>query len=332
MANKAYKYRLYPTREQMRMIMNTIGCCRYVYNMSLEKRESAYRQGRPVPGYTALCRDIASLKKDPAHAWLKDADSAALQQSVRHLMSAYDGFFAGRSRRPKFKSKRKSRWSYHTPCVNGNIRVGDGCVVLPKLGRVRAAISRTAPVGWELKSATVSVERDGTVYVSVLYAYERDIPRRGLSESTAVGLDYKSDGLYVSSDGDACGSPKFFRKSQERLAKAQRKLRHMKKGSANREKQLRRIAKIHRHTANQRRDFLHKESALRAKAHDIVCVEGLDMKALSNGGFGNGKAAMDNGWGMFLSMLEYKLRDRDVNAARNILREGLRVYRQTAAA
>lgn len=152
----------------------------------------------------------------------------------------------------------------------------------------------------------------------------------------------------------------------------------MKKGSANREKQLRRIAKIHRHTANQRRDFLHKESALRAKAHDIVCVEGLDMKALSNGGFGNGKAAMDNGWGMFLSMLEYKLRDRggvlirvdrwypssqicsycghknpavkdlrirrwtcpacgashdrDVNAARNILREGLRVYRQTAAA
>ena len=246
--------------------------------------------------------------------------------------------------------------------MNENIRVEDGCIILPKLGRVHAAVSRKAPEGWRLTSATVSAEKDGTYHVSCLYEYKEDTALRSLSEERAVGLDYKSDGLYVSSEGKT----------------GQRKLRHMKKGSRNREKQLRKIAKVHRHIADQRKDFLHKESLLTAKAYDIVCVEDLDMKAVSNSGFGNGKATMDNGWGMFLRMLEYKLRDhggvlirvdrwypssqlchicghrepavkdlgirkwtcpmcgtvhdRDINAAENILREGLRVYREMAAA
>jgi putative transposase len=376
MANRAYRYRLYPDKEQAERIIKTAGCCRYIYNTFLDRRISAYKETGRMPNYGILCRGLVSLKKELL--WLKEADSIALQQAVRDLDAAYENFFAGRAQFPKFKSKRRSGCSYRTVCVNGNIRVEDDCIILPKLGRVRAAVSRKAPEGWRLTSATVSAERDGTYHVSCLYEYKEDSVHRSLSEERAVGLDYKSDGLYISSEGKTCGSPKYFRRAQEKLRHEQRKLRHKKKGSRSREKQLRRIAKIHRHIAEQRKDFLHKESLLTAKAYDIVCVEDLDMKAVSNRDFGNGKAAMDNGWGMFLRMLEYKLHDRggvlirvdrwypssqlchicghretsvkdlgirrwtcpicgavhdrDVNAAGNILKEGLRIYRETAAA
>ena len=376
MANKAYRYRLYPDKEQAEQIIKTVGCCRYIYNTFLDKRITAYKETGRMPDYGSLCKELVSLKK--GLPWLKEADSIALQQAVRNLDAAYENFFAGRARFPKFKSKRRSRCSYRTVCVNGNVRVEDDCVILPKLGRVRAAVSRKAPEGWRLTSTTVSADRDGTYHVSCLYEYKEDPVHRSLSEEHAVGLDYKSDGLYVSSEGKTCGSPKYFRRAQEKLRHEQRKLRHKKKGSRNREKQLRKIAKIHRHIAEQRKDFLHKESLQTAKAYDIVCVEDLDMKAVSNRGFGNGKATMDNGWGMFLRMLEYKLHDRggvlirvdrwypssqlchicghkepsvkdlgirkwtcpicgtvhdrDINAAENILKEGLRTYRGTTAA
>ena len=376
MANRAYRYRLYPDKEQTEQIIKTAGCCRYIYNAFLDKRITAYKETGKMPGCSELCRELVPLKKELP--WLKEADSIALQQAVRDLDTAYENFFAGRARFPKFKSKRRSGCSYRTVCVNGNVRVEDDRIILPKLGRVRAAVSRKAPEGWRLTSATVSADRDGTYHVSCLYEYKEDPVHRSLSEEHAVGLDYKSDGLYVSSEGKTCGSPKYFRRAQEKLRHEQRKLRHKKKGSRNREKQLRKIAKIHRHIAEQRKDFLHKESLLTAKAYDIVCVEDLDMKAVSNRGFGNGKATMDNGWGMFLRMLEYKLHDRggvlirvdrwypssqlchicghkepsvkdlgirkwtcpicgtvhdrDINAAENILKEGLRTYRGTTAA
>ena len=160
------------------------------------------------------------------------------------------------------------------------------------------------------------MERDGTFYCSVLYAYKERVAPVPSPEKNAVGLDYKSDGLYTDSGGNTCGSPKFFRKSQKRLAREQRKLSRMqgsRKGEAesnNHKKQKRKVAKIHRHVADQRKDFLHKKSAEIANQYDIVCVEDLDMRAMSNKGFGNGKATLDNGYGMFLDMLEYKLRDR----------------------
>lgn len=121
---------------------------------------------------------------------------------------------------------------------------------------------------------------------------------------------YLSDGLYVSSEGDTCGMPHYFRQSADKLAKAQRKLRHKTIGSKNYNKQQKRTAKIHRHIANQRKDFLQKKSTEIANQYSFVCVEDLNMKAMANRGFGNGKATLDNGYGMFLTMLDYKLRDR----------------------
>ena len=140
--------------------------------------------------------------------------------------------------------------------------------------------------------------------------YESIIAPAPITEQTTIGLDYKSDGLYVSSDGDVCGMPHYYRQSAKKLAKAQRKLKHKAVGSNNYKKQQKCVAKIHRHVANQRKDFLQKESTAIAKRYFVVCVEDLNMKSLANKGFGNGKATLDNGYGMFLNMLEYKLAER----------------------
>lgn len=132
----------------------------------------------------------------------------------------------------------------------------------------------------------------------------------------AIGLDYASDGLYMDDKGNIGTNHKYYRESCKKLTKAQHKLSRMvgsKKGEPKSNhyiKQLRKINKIHRHIANQRLNNLHKISTEIANQYDVVCVESLDMKAMSNKGFGNGKATMDNGYGMFLSMLEYKLADR----------------------
>ena len=134
--------------------------------------------------------------------------------------------------------------------------------------------------------------------------------------SNGIGLDYKSDGLYMDSDGNKADMHKYYRESHTKLAKAQRKLsrkigsRKGEQKSNNYIKQQKKLAKIHRHIANQRLDDLHKKSTEIANQYDIVCVELLNMKALSNKGFGNGKATLDNGYGLFLQMLSYKLLER----------------------
>ena len=136
-------------------------------------------------------------------------------------------------------------------------------------------------------------------------------------KNNAISLDYASDGLYVDNNGNVGTNHKYYRESHDKLAKLQRKLSRMQ-GSKKHEaksnnyiKQLRKVNKIHRHIANQRLDNLHQISTKIANLYDVVCVESLDMKSMSNKGFGNGKATLDNGYGMFLSMLEYKLSERN---------------------
>ena len=167
-----------------------------------------------------------------------------------------------------------------------------------------------------IKSATVSQESDGKFYISVLFEYDEPVYSHTIDRDNSIGLDYASDCLYVDSNGKVGTNHKYYRESYGKLAKAQRRLSR-KVGSKKREiksknylKQLRKVNKIHRHIANQRLDNLHKISTGIANRYDVVCVEDLNMKAMSNKGFGNGRATMDNGYGSFLNMLEYKLSDR----------------------
>ena len=306
--NKAIKYRIYPNKKQTDFFNKCFGCCRFVYNQALNWRILAYNADKTSLSYNDTAYGLTSIKKQ--YPWLKEADSIALQQSLRHLDTAFNNFFGDtKAGFPKFRSKKSGRSSYTTINQNGTVSLLDNSIKLPKVGIVKAKIHRQPPFGWMLKSATVSKESDGRFYVSILFEYEHKIILN-IQPKSIIGLDYKSDGLYMDSNGNIGPSHKYFRKSQKKLAKAQRKLKNKVIGSNNYKKQQLKISRIHKHIANQRLDNLHQRSTEIANRYDVVCVENLNMRSLSNKGFGNGKATMDNGYGMFLTFLEYKLADR----------------------
>lgn len=307
MANRAIVYRLYPDSEQEVQFQKTFGCCRFVYNQMLSVQKERYAAGEShLSKFSANNYCNQQLKKE--YSFLREVDKFALTNAIYSLSEGYTRFFKNLGRFPKYKNKHKAKKSYTTNYTTGNIEIGAGFVKLPKLGKVKAKVHRKPEEGWKLKSATVTQNRDGSYQASILFAYEETVLSVPMTESNTLGLDYKSDGLYVSSEGDVCGMPHYYRLASVKLAKAQRKLKHMTVGSNNYNKQQRRVAKIHRHIANQRKDFLHKESTAIAKQYAYVCVEDLNMSAMANKGFGNGKATLDNGYGMFLKMLAYKLR------------------------
>lgn len=313
--NKAIKYRVYPTTEQSVMFAKTFGCCRKVYNLMLADKIEGYKATGKFPMVTPA-------KYKDEYPYLKEVDSLALANKQLDLQAAFRNRFSKSRKKntgfPKFKSAKHSRKSYITNNQNGTVAIVDNRFIkLPKIGKVKAVIHRAPNDGWVIKSATVSQESDGKYYVSVLFAFDGIASSYVADKTNAIGLDYASDGLFVDSNGNVGTNHKYYRESHAKLAKAQRKLSRKhgsKKGEAkskNYQKQLRKVNKIHRHIANQRLDNLHKLSTEIANRYDVVCVEDLNMRAMSNKGFGNGKTTMDNGYGMFLSMLAYKLADRN---------------------
>ena len=378
MALAAIKYRAYPTSEQAEFFQRTFGCVRKVWNCLLADSNEYYKIHKKHH-----VNQVSQYKS--VYPYLKDVDSLALNSVRNHLINAYTRFFKKKSGFPNFKSKHKSKRSYTTNNQGNTVELLDTGVKLPKVyrlfGTVKIKQHRKPANNWCIKSATVSMDKSNKYYISVLFEYE-DIPVRPASKqsSSAIGLDYKSNGLYADSNGKIGTNHRYFRESYKQLARAQRKLSR-RKGLAKKErksnnylKQKQRVNRIHRRIANQRLDNLHKISSKLAEQYDIVCVEDLNMKSLSNKGFGNGKSTMDNGYGMFLVMLKYKLErkggylvkvskwypssqlcsvcgkkhpemkivknnhkqeylicdcgnrmQRDLNAAKNILNEGLRI-------
>lgn len=305
--DKVIRYRLYPDDQQLNTINQTIGCCRFVYNQALSWKKLAYEADGTHLTYSDCAFGLTRIKK--LYPWLCEADSAALQQSLRHLEEAFKRFFTVKGTGyPKFKSKHKSRKSYTTVQTNGNIAVLSEAIKLPKAGTVKASIHRVPGEDWKLTSCTVSVEGDGNVFCSCHFTTPEEVPVKNINSSNVIGLDYKSDGLYMDSEGHVCGTPRAYRTEQDTLAKKQCRLKNKTVGSANYNKQQQRIAKVHTKIKNRRIDFLHKESLRIANSYDVVCVESLNMRKMSNKTFGNGKATMDNGYGKFLDLLEYKLK------------------------
>lgn len=315
MANKAIKYRVYPTTEQCVMFAKTFGCCRKVYNLMLADKIEGYKTTGKFPIVTP-----AKYKKD--YPYLREVDSLALANKQMDLQAAFRNTFSKSRKKkngfPKFKSAKHSRKAYTTNNQKGTVAIiEDKYIKLPKIGKVKAVIHRIPNTDWIVKSATVSQESDDKYYISVLFEFDNVINSYIADKTNAIGLDYASDGLYVDNKGNVGTNHKYYRESHDKLAKAQRRLSRMQ-GSKKREnksnnyiKQLRKVNKIHRHIANQRLDNLHKISTEIANQYDVVCVESLNMRSMANRGFGNGKATLDNGYGMFLSMLAYKLSDRN---------------------
>lgn len=298
--NKAYKFRIYPNTEQQIILAKTFGCVRFIYNQMLSDKINHYEETKQ------------KLNNTPAQykskfPWLKEVDSLALANAQMNLQTAYNSFFRNpKIGFPKFKSKKSNRRSYTTNCVNGNISIDNGFLKLPKVGLVKLKQHRLILSNYKLKSVTISQTPSGKYYASVLFEYENQIQEQELHDF--LGLDFSMHGLYKDSNGNEPAYPRYYRQAEERLKREQRKLSLMQKGSKNRSKQRIKVANLHEKVANQRKDFLHKQSRQIVNAYDCVCIENLDMKAMSQS-LNFGKSVADDGWGMFVTFLKYKLEE-----------------------
>ena len=306
MMNLAYKFRIYPTKEQETLILKTFGCCRFIYNRMLNDKIQEYEK------IGKMKRTTPAMYKGE-FPWLKEVDSLALANVQLHLESAYKKFFREpKIGFPKFKSKHSSRQSYTTNMVNGNIFLSKNRLKLPKLGEMKIKVHRDIPEGYVLKSVTISREPTGKYFASILYSYaesESQTICTNPGNAKILGIDYAMDGMGVFSDGTRCAYPKYLRRSEEKLVREQRKLSHCRKGSGNYQKQKRKVALCHEKVRNQRKDYHHKLSFKITKEYDVVVVEDLDMKGLSQC-LHLGKGVMDNGYGMFRDFLFYKLKEQ----------------------
>lgn len=299
--NKAYKFRIYPNIEQQIMFAKTFGCVRFIYNSMLSDRIKYYEETKQKLNNTP-----AQYKKE--FEWLKEVDSLALANAQLNLNSAYSNFFKNpKSGFPKFKSKHKNRKAYTTNNQKGTVTLTDGYIKLPKIGLVKLKQHRQVPKEYNLKSVTISQTPSGKYYASVLFEYENAVQE--IIPQTFIGLDFSMHELYKTSEGDEPKYPGYYRQAEKKLAREHRRLSKMQKGSKNRNKQRILVAKLYEKVANQRKDFLHKHSKQIANAYDCVCIENLDMKAMSQA-LNFGKSVSDNGWGMFTTFLKYKIEEK----------------------
>lgn len=194
--------------------------------------------------------------------------------------------------------------------VRGNISIFEDTIKLPKLGYIKTVFHRPLPKDSVIKSVTVRKKASGKYYISILVAYEIEEPKLvPISEDKAIGLDYSSPSFYMDSEGNAANYNRYYRKAEAKLAREQRRLSRKQKGSSNSNKQKEVVARVHMKVANQRLDFLHKQSASIAKKYDIVCVEDINLKNMARS-LKLGKSTHDNGFGQFRTFLKYKLEEQ----------------------
>jgi putative transposase len=298
LVNKAYKFRIYPNKKQIELINKTIGCSRFVFNHFLAKWNDTYKETGKGLTYNACSSQLTQLKKELV--WLKEVDSIALQSSLKNLDNAYSRFFKKQNDKPRFKSKKNKVQSYTTKYTNGNIAIDGNKIKLPKLGFVRFAKSRE--VEGRILSATIRRNPSGKYFVSILVETEvQDLPKTG----SAVGIDVGLKDFAILSDGTKYDNPKWFRKLEKKLAKAQRILSRRIKGGSNWNKQRIKVARLHEKITNARNDYLHKITTEIVKNHDIIGMEDLSVSnMLKNHNLA--KAISEVSWSRFKTMIEYK--------------------------
>jgi putative transposase len=361
---RAYQYRFYPTKEQQQILARTFGCVRYVYNWALRLRIDTYKAQKRSLSYNVLSKQLTAKKRDPDAAFLNEVSSVPLQQALRHLDQAFTNFFEGRARYPTWKCRHGKQSAEYTRAAF----TWDGNVLRLAKMEDPLDIRWSRPLGDAARPTTVTISKDtaGHYFVSILVEEEiTPLPHT----NKVVGLDLGLKSMVVTSGGESIGNPKFFARDEKKLARAQRRMSKKKKGSRNREKARRKVARLHARIADRRRNYQQQLSTRIIRENQTICVESLAVKNMVKNHC-LAKSIHDVGWGEFVRQLEYKAawygrtlvkidtffpsskrcfdcghvlddlslevrewtcpqcgvhHERDLNAARNVLAEGLSV-------
>ena len=312
---KAYKYKLKPNAIKENQFRQISGCCRFVHNLFLAQRIQGYKTNFVMPNYYDQAVQLPALKDE--FPWLKEVPSQSLQQTLKDLEQAYKNFFrrvksGGVPGFPKFK-KRGLHDSFRYP---QGTKVEGNRIFLPKVRWV--AFRKSRDIEGKIKNVTVSKSASGW-YVSI--QTEKNVPDIVHPSNNDVGIDVGVKKFAALSDGTTYEPVNSLKKLEKQLTKAQRDLSRKKKGSCNRKKQIKKVVVLHEKIANTRKDYLHKASTEISKNHAVVVLEDLKVSNMSRSAKGTiknpgknvkakaglNKSILDQGWGMFRNMLEYKL-------------------------
>lgn len=373
---KAFQYRIYPNPQQQELIHKTFGCCRFVFNYFLNRWEEEYKNNGVGLTFNKCSSELTPLKKEKE--WLREVDSHALQSALKELDSGYRNFYKYKKNPPHYRSKKEHEKSYTTRSNNKNIRLFHNKIQLPKLGRIKASISRE--IEGRIINATLRQRPSGKYFIALLCEIEQDETLFSCDENkSVVGIDLGINHFAVLSDGTKIKNPRYFESLHQKLAKEQKILSRRKRNAIdkkiklseakNYQKQRIKVAKLHDKIRNKRTDFLNKVSTDLTQKYDIICLERLDIESMKQ--YSNFSLQInDVSWYEFTKKLEYKalwlgkevvrvsqwfpssqlcsscaatsspkelsvrdwvceecntVHDRDVNAAKNIKAEGIRL-------
>jgi putative transposase len=298
---RAYKFRFYPTKRQAAELSRTFGCVRKVYNLALDARTRAWFTEQRRVNYVETSAMLTEWKRSQELAFLSEVSSVPLQQCLRHLQGAFTAFFDKRAKYPRFKSRKKSRAS--AEYTRSAFRWRDGELTLAKMtDPLNIVWSRSLPEGAEPSTATVSRDAAGRWFVAILV---ETVVEQHPPTDQVVGVDAGITSLLTLSTGEKITNPKHGQRERARLATAQRDLARKQKGSSNREKARRKVARVHARIADRRKDHLHKVTTRLVRENQTIVIEDLNVRGMVRNR-SLARAISDASWTQFREFLEYK--------------------------